>query len=69
MRKSILFFMLTIAVSLYGYAQQTNAGGTTPLLAGQWSVEKANEWYAKAVYGTFSCRKIAESILWGKKQV
>jgi hypothetical protein len=47
MRKSILFFMLTIAVSLYGYAQQTETGGTAQLLAGQWSVEKANAWYAK----------------------
>jgi hypothetical protein len=31
----------------FKFSTQTNTGGTTPLLAGQWSVEKANEWYAK----------------------
>ncbi|MDR1222647.1 MAG: hypothetical protein LBL07_07205 [Tannerella sp.] len=47
MKRNILFFMLMISVSLYGYGQQTGAGGTEQLLAGQWSVEKANDWYAK----------------------
>jgi DUF1680 family protein len=42
MKRSILFFMLMTAVSLYDYGQQTEQ-----LLAGQWSVEKANDWYAK----------------------
>jgi hypothetical protein len=50
MKRSILFFILTIAVSLYSYAQQTDTGGTTQLLAGQWSVEKANDWYAKQAW-------------------
>jgi hypothetical protein len=41
MKKNILFIMLMISVSLYGYGQQTNTGGTESLLAGQWSAENA----------------------------
>jgi hypothetical protein len=47
MRKIKTIFMLLIAVSLYGYGQQTRADAPTPLLPGQWSVEKAHKWYAK----------------------
>jgi hypothetical protein len=50
MKRNILFFTLMITVSLYGYGQQTGAGGTTQLLPGQWSVEKANDWYAKQAW-------------------
>jgi hypothetical protein len=50
MKRSVLFFMLMTAVSLYAYAQQTGGGGTEQLLAGQWSVGKANDWYAKQAW-------------------
>ncbi|MDR0698673.1 MAG: hypothetical protein LBG28_05590 [Tannerella sp.] len=50
MKRIIFFLMLTISISLYGYAQQTNTGGATQLLAGQWSIEKANDWYAKQAW-------------------
>jgi hypothetical protein len=43
----IIFFLLCYS---YGISQQTNTGGTAQLLAGQWSVEKANEWYAKQAW-------------------
>jgi hypothetical protein len=43
MKKSTLFFVLMLTVSLYSNAQQTNASGTKQLLAGQRSAEKTNK--------------------------
>jgi hypothetical protein len=45
MKRRTLFFMLMPAVSFCGYGRQTDVGGAEQLLAGQWSVEKANDWW------------------------
>jgi hypothetical protein len=51
MNKTVYIFTLITAFSLHGYAQQAKTAPSdaqaTPLLAGQWSVEKINEWYSR----------------------